>query len=207
MRSLRSRRLAAWLLSIPLMGAGSQAAHAFAYRLVYPDARVRLRDLLETGHGYMSHAPFVAGIAGALELVAFVWIGARAVRGNRRSRVPPPWAFALLPPLAFVLQELLERWVAGGSFPWWAFLQPTFGAGLALQVPFSLLAYLLARLLLRAARAVGPRLRTDVPRPRLACSAWVLCPELAWAPPTATWAEGRRSRGPPLLASAEITAR
>lgn len=46
------RRLGGWLLAIPLTVAGSQVAHTFAYGVVYPNARVRLRDLIATGHGY-----------------------------------------------------------------------------------------------------------------------------------------------------------
>src|SRR3954466_12584745 len=103
-----SRRAAPWLLSVPLMVAGTQVAHAFAYRIVYPNAHVRLRELVETGHGYLGYAPFAAGIGGALELVAFAWILSCAVRGRRPTRVPP-WAFALLPPLGFALQEIAER--------------------------------------------------------------------------------------------------
>jgi hypothetical protein len=197
---MRFRRpAAAWLLSVPLMVAGSQVAHTFAYRLVYPEAQVRLRDLVQTGHGYLSHAPFVAGVGGAIELVAFVWILVSAVRGRRASRVPPPWAFALLPPLAFVLQEVLERWLLVGSFPWWAFLQPTFAVGLALQLPFALLAYVAARLLVRAARTVAPQLRGTVARPwtvRLPAVQWA---PLAFAPLAAAHADGHPVRGPPAL--------
>ena len=47
------RRLAAWLLSFPLMVVGSQGAHVLAYRLVYPNAHLRLGELLATGHSYM----------------------------------------------------------------------------------------------------------------------------------------------------------
>ena len=48
---MSARRTAAWLSAIPLMVAGSQVAHALAYRLVYPEAQVRLNDLIATGHG------------------------------------------------------------------------------------------------------------------------------------------------------------
>lgn len=197
---MRFRRpAAAWLLSVPLMVSGSQVAHTFAYRLVYPEAHVRLRDLLQTGHGYMSYAPFVAGVGGATELVAFVWILVTAVRGRRASRLPPPWAFALLPPLAFLLQEVLERWLLVGSFPWWAFLQPTFAVGLALQLPFALLAYLLARLLLGAARTVAPRLRGSVARRWAARFRPVLWAPLVFTPPAIAHADGHPVRGPPAL--------
>jgi hypothetical protein len=40
--AMRPRRAAAWLLSLPLMIAGSQVAHVLAYRFVYPNAHIRL---------------------------------------------------------------------------------------------------------------------------------------------------------------------
>jgi hypothetical protein len=139
------------------MVAGSQVAHVLAYAWVYPQAHVRLSALLASGHGYMlgaaSYLPLLLGMFGAVELVAVGWVLAGTVRRSLQRPVPA-WAFALLPIVGFALQEILERWLSGGSFPWWVVLQPTFGIGLALQLPFGLLAFLLARLLLRtAARA------------------------------------------------------
>jgi hypothetical protein len=195
-----SRRFAPWLLSVPLMVAGTQVAHAFDYRIVYPNAHVRLHALVEAGHGYFGYAPFLTGIGGALELVAFVWILSCAVRARRPGYVPP-WAFALLPPLAFALQEIAERWIAGGSFPWWAVLQPTFGAGLLLQIPFALLAFLVARLLTRAARRVAPALRGVSGRPAQPRPAFVWLPVQVFSAPGKVLAGGHLARGPPLVAS------
>jgi hypothetical protein len=52
------------------MVAGSQVAHVFAFRLVYPQAQVRLRDLLATGHGYMlrrwAFVPLLLGVVAGL---------------------------------------------------------------------------------------------------------------------------------------------
>lgn len=168
MNAMRSRRLAAWLLSLPLMIAGTEVAHVLAYELVYPDAHVRLSRLLTSGHAYMfgpgGYLPMVLGLVGALDLVAVGWVFAGSFRSSLQRPVPPA-AFALLPPLCFIFQELLERWLYGGSFPWWAVLQPTFGLGLALQLPFALLAFIAARLLLRAAHAAVGSLRAAAPRP------------------------------------------
>lgn len=156
-------------MSIPLVVTGSQVAHWLAYRLVYPQAGLRLRDLLATGHGYMlgpaGYLPLVLGAAGALEFVAIAWAVICVVR--RRAQAPVPvWAFALLPLLAFTLQEFLERWLAGASLPWWMVEQPTYRLGLALQLPFALAAYLVARLLLRVADEVGRALGPVVQRLR-----------------------------------------
>jgi hypothetical protein len=64
----------------------------------------------------------------------------------------------------FCLQEILELSLHSGTFGWRAVLAPTFLPGLALQLPFALAAYLVARILLRAATALGLALA----RPRLA---------------------------------------
>ncbi len=168
MTAMRPRRAAAWLLSLPLMIVGSQVAHVLAYRFVYPNAHVRLSALLASGHSYMlggrGYAPMLLGLAGALDLLAAGWVFAGSIRRSLQRPVPA-WAFALLPVLCFGLQEFLERWLAGSPFPWWTVLQPTFRIGLLLQLPFALLAYLAARMLLRAADRAGHGLRHRAPRP------------------------------------------
>ena len=59
---------------------------------------------------------------------------------------------------------MLELSLHTGTFGWHALLAPTFLPGLALQLPFSLLAWLAARLLLRAAERGRPRARRSRPR-------------------------------------------
>jgi len=148
------RRTAVWLLVLPVMLAGSQLAHALAYRIAYPNARERVHELLLRGHGYLDYLPLVLGIGCAVELVALAFVALDAAR-RRRHRPLPAWAFALLPALGFTLQELCERWPEGASFPWWAVLEPTFWIGLLLQLPIGFVAYLIARLLQRAAETAG----------------------------------------------------
>jgi hypothetical protein len=165
MTVMRWRRAAAWLLAMPLMVAGSQVAHVVAFRLVYPQAHVRLAALLATGHGYMigypAFLPLLFGVLGGTALVGFLWgIGCDLRRGGGAGAVPA-WAFGLLPPLGFAIQEFLERWFMGVSFPWQVVLEPTFRVGLLLQVPFALAAFLVARLLLRVAEHVGRVLGRD----------------------------------------------
>jgi len=195
----RRRRAAAWLLMLPLMLAGSQLAHVLAYRLVYPQSQVRLRELLATGHSYMGYMPLLLGIGAALELVAFGSLVAGGVR--RRGRAPvSPWAFALLPPLGFALQEFLERWLAGASYPWWMVLQPTFRIGLLLQLPFALAAFLVARLLSRVADRVASVLRGKVERPPRVGLVPRWAALAAWPPRPRTLADGHAGRGPPRAA-------
>ncbi len=204
MRLMRWRRVAAWLLAIPLMVAGSQVAHVFAFRLVYPQAQVRLAALLATGHGYMvgypAFLPLLFGVLGGTLLLGFVWgVGCDLCRGGGDAAVPA-WAFGLLPPLGFAIQEFLERWFMGVSFPWQVVLEPTFRVGLLLQLPFALVAYLVARLLLRVAehvgRVLGRRRERGVRRPR-GVGALAPC-GLLFVPRLPVLAAGHAERGPPL---------
>jgi len=148
------KRWALWALVVPLMVAGTEVAHALAYRIVYPVAAVRWHALSASGHGYMGYAPVVFGVGTAVMLVGFVSTIVDAVR-RRPVRALPAWAFALLPLLGFTAQEFTERWLATGTLPWWMFEQPTFRVGLLLQLPFALLGYCAARLLLRVGRTLG----------------------------------------------------
>jgi hypothetical protein len=194
------RRSLAWLSVLPLILGGSQVAHVLAYRWVYPSAHVRLQALLSTGHGYMDQLPLVFGIGAAIAFVSLLAAVADAARG-RGLRALPAWAFALLPLLTFVVQEILERSLHTGTFVWQAVESPTFVPGLVLQLPFAAVAYLIARLLLRTVRTIGrlirERRRLYTPR-RLTVSSrplLVVClPRLA---PLASAAAGR---APPLLA-------
>ena len=206
---MRSRRAAAWLLSLPLMIAGTQVAHVLAYRWVYPNAHIRLTELLATGHGYMvgtrGYLPLVLGIVGALDLVAAGWVFAGSVRRSMQRPVPA-WGFALMPLLCFTLQEFLERWLAGAPFPWWMVLQPTFRIGLALQLPFAVVAFLAARLLLRAADTAGRRTAGRWPRaPRSLASRSVGWSSGSAAPRRLAPASTHAGRGPPPPALAAVS--
>jgi hypothetical protein len=193
------RRGLAWLVAVPLMIMGSQVAHVLAYRIVYPNASVRLQDLVETGHGYMSALPLVLGIAGAIIAFSLATTVLDTARG-RGVRSLPPWAFAFLPVVGFALQEYLERWLAWGFLPWAAALQPTFAVGIALQLPFGGLAYLAARFLLRAAKDLGRHL-VRVPPPRLRLAPCLLRVPAAQAlpPPSSLLSRRLGRRGPPPL--------
>jgi hypothetical protein len=193
------RRLTLWALVLPLMLAGTEVAHALAYCLVYPSATVRWQALAASGHGYLGLVPLVSGIGAAVVLAA---VAATAVdaAARRPTRPLPAWTFGTLPFAAFTLQEFLERLFASHTLPWWMVEQPTFRVGLALQVPFALAAYLAARLLLRAGRALGEavsrrrhRLLPVRPSLRLAPAASLLVPR-------APFASGWSVRGPPLVA-------
>jgi hypothetical protein len=146
------RRGLSWLLTIPLVLAGSELAHAIGYWTAVPDARQRAHVLAATGHGYLSYAPLVAGLGVAAVVVAL----AQHARGGATARLRA-WPFALLPLLTFVLQEHLERLLHSGTAVGVVF-EPSFIRGAALQLPFGLVAYLIARALLRVAERIGAAL-------------------------------------------------
>jgi hypothetical protein len=193
------RRSLAWLVAVPLMLAGSQAAHVLAYRWVYPQAGVRLDALVRTGHGYMSLLPFALAVAAAVAALSLVVTAADAARG-RRARALPAWAFALLPLVGFAVQEHVERWLYSGVVPWHEALAPTFLPGLVLQLPFAALAFLAARLLLRTAERLGGALTsTPPPRGARAVPRSLRSPATAILPPRPPLASrGLAKRGPPL---------
>ncbi len=144
---MRQRALLAF--SLPLAAVGCLAGHAAGYALVglsRRDAQI---------HGYLGLAPQFLAVC-----VAFVALAlALRVSGRLQGR-PAAWPFALLPPLAFCAQELIERLVAG--LPAHAVFEPAVYAGLAAQLPLAFAAYLAARALLRGADAVA---RTLAPQP------------------------------------------
>jgi hypothetical protein len=151
---MQTRRLP-WLLAIPVMAAGCLAAHSAAYRLVNPSTS-------EADHGYLAVAPVLIAIGVASGLVAAV----RSVLAGTSWRGAPVYAFSLLPPLAFTLQEHLERALHDGAATLETALEPVFLVGLALQVPFAVGSLAIARTLFRAARAAGALLRRRQPLQR-----------------------------------------
>src|SRR3954453_5054984 len=148
------RRRVAWGVALPLALAGTQAAHALAYVLVYPQASLRGAALAAAGHSYLTWLPAVLAGAGACALLSLGGAVVSAARG-RTGHAAPAWGPALLAPTVFCLQETLELSLHTGTFGWRAVLAPTFLPGLALQLPFALAAYLVARALLRAPRGLG----------------------------------------------------
>jgi hypothetical protein len=143
------RKHALLALSLPLAAAGCLVGHAAGYAL----AGLSRRDAHL--HGYLGYAPQFLAVCVALVALAL----ALRVTGRLQGR-PAAWPFALLPPLAFTAQELIERLAAG--LPAHAVLEPAVYIGLAVQLPLGLAAYLAARVLLRtadaAAQALAPAL-------------------------------------------------
>ena len=184
------RRGLAWALTLPLVLLGTQAAHALAYKLVYPQAQLHV--LRATGHGYLAYAPLALALAGAVALAALCVAAVDAARG-RPARELPAWAFALLPPAMFGVQEVLELSLHTGTFGWRALVAPTFVPGLLLQLPIALAAYVAARLLLRTAERVGRALA----QPRTVSVFVFVAPPAVTTLRARAVVAGRSSRGPP----------
>ncbi|HEY7603285.1 MAG TPA: hypothetical protein VH760_03400 [Gaiellaceae bacterium] len=133
---MRKRALLAF--SLPLAAAGTLAGHTAGYALV----GVSRRDAL--AHGYLGYAPQFLALCVAVLALAL----ALRVTGRLQGR-PAAWPFALIPPIAFLAQELIERLAAG--LPAHAVLEPAVYVGLAVQLPIALAAFLAARVLVRVA--------------------------------------------------------
>lgn len=160
------RRHLTWPLAVPLSVLGVLAAHWLSYRLVVPDPHSRAHLLAATGHGYLSYAPLIVGVSLAVIALGFGHAIVRELRGVEAGAGAPAWLVGLLPPLTFVCQELLERYAQHGWVEWSVVLEPTFVLGLALQLPFALIAALATIVLGRAASRVAAILARH-PAPRL----------------------------------------
>lgn len=189
------RKHAVWLVTLPLTLTCIESAHAAANALFgSPTA-----ELFETPTTGRSVLPIVA----ALTLGAIVaGVAARIVGASWTPRTSRTLAlpFVLIPPVGFVVLEVTEAF-AGGGIDRTTLLGRTFLAGLALQLPFALVGYVVARLLLKLSDDVGElvgriairRLSTAEPVP-VAWSVESLRPALLHA--------GTSARGPPSPPSA-----
>lgn len=163
-----------WPIVLTLSAAGVLVGHDLAYRL----AGVGSDGL----HGYLAHAP---QLLVALSLPALLV----ALSGGR-TRPPQPLAFALLGAGAFTAMEHLER-LGHGGVPW-LLTSPLFLLGLALQLPFALVAWWIARTLL----SIELPARGRPPRQARLDSALL---QAAVLPVPAAVLTRPRPRGPPTL--------
>ena len=105
--------------------------------------------------------------------------------------------FFVLPPVAFLVQEHLERAIATAELPFDTLAQPAVLAGLALQLPFGVAALVLARVLLCATVAIARRLARRTGRTCDSARSTSHAPTGARA---ASGARPVRGRGPPAFA-------
>ena len=197
-------RMAAGVIAIPLAIASWLGAHCLAYWLVSPGAEQHMGMHSEHGHAWLGYTPALALWGLAVVLAGLVLCVGAGLRGHRPSS-PPLRFFAILPSVGFVVQEHVERLIGSGSIPADLVLEPTFLVGLALQLPFALVALLLTRALYalsfglgRAmagiAPAIGRPLRHGPPsRPLRPRSATLVSPSML--------ALGHGQRAPPATSS------
>lgn len=188
------RRASVLAVTLPLAVAGSLTAHALAYRLAYGSSSARALEV--TGHGYLAHAPMVLGLLGSLGVVSLVVLAASGEAAVARVST---WPFALLAPLAFLAQEHGERWLETGSPPWGTIADPAVRWGLALQAPFAIAAWLIARFALRGAALVSRRVAAKTARPRLQMAARLTPPATAPTRRRGLLASNRGGRAPPVV--------
>jgi len=200
------RRRFPWVIALPIAFAGSWTAHvagrAIAAGPVEGSEATEHLERANITHGGAPPlgvaavlAPFVA-----IALIVFAaWLWTKVRRKSWRG-AGARW-FLVLPAVAYVMGELLERLTSGGSeaLGLHALREPGLLLALVLQVPFGALAYAMARLLLAAARAIVAKVRKSVPdtqRPQRSDVGPV-----AWIAP-ARWyclVGARGLRGPPVV--------
>jgi hypothetical protein len=154
-----TRRQAVWAIALPFAVASWLSAHCLAYWLVAPRAEGHMAVHAEHGHAWLGYTPALAVWGMTLVVAGVVLCAGEGLRGGRPSR-PPVRLFAILPPVAFVIQEHLERFLGSGSVPYDLLVEPTFLVGLALQLPFALVALLLTRVLYSLGVGFGRLLAT-----------------------------------------------
>jgi hypothetical protein len=198
-----TQRRVAWLVALPVATASWLNAHCLAYVLVPPAASEHMHHHSEGGHTYLGSTPvLIAALVTVLAAGLVLCVG-EGLRGRTGGLGPPALLFALLPPLGFVSQELIEDLVRSGSLSAGLFTEPTFLAGFTLQLPFAVAALLLCRGLYALGYGLGRLLaarlavttRAAGPRPathRRPVSVVLIAPSVL--------AQGHGSRAPPALA-------
>jgi hypothetical protein len=193
------RRHLAWPIALPLAVIGTLAGHAVGYRAAVPDAEARAQELAASGHGYLEFAPLVMGLCTAFALLAFVALVIHTSRGGRAGGAQVK-LIAAIPPLAYVLQEVLERLLHDGHLPWSALGSAPVVAGLLAQIPFALLAAAVAALLSSVAERIGAVVAAWRPA-SIVASVFLSLASAVDLPARPAPATGYAGRGPPFLTS------
>ncbi|MGI9659402.1 MAG: hypothetical protein ACR2OD_10875 [Gaiellaceae bacterium] len=189
------RLLLAWLLALPLVAVGAQLAHWLGYTAAAPDAAVRAELLATTGHGYLAALPVLVTVSVGLVFAVFLLVTLDGARGRTHAGVQR-WPFAVVPFLGFIVQELVERGVAGGGISLATLVEQPVLLGLLLQLPFALAAFAIAVVLTRVARQLGRSLARGSIRRRAARPA-VAWPTSCNLPAAALSLATAPARGPP----------
>jgi hypothetical protein len=199
---MRQRR-AAWLVALPVAIASWLNAHCLAYVLVPPAPSEHMHHHAESGHAYIGSAPVLIAVLITVLAAGLVLCAGEGLRGRTGGLGPPALLFALLPSLGFVSQELIEGLVRSESLSAGLFMEPTFLAGFALQLPFAAGALMFCRCLYAIGYGLGCLLAAC---PGVTASAAGSTPATHRRPMSvaliapSVLAQGHGSRAPPALA-------
>jgi hypothetical protein len=181
-------RLRLWLVMLPLVVAGTEGGASVVD--TFAPREYEGAELFASTNE--SHALLLPATALGLALMlCALWACTKAPPARMRL---PRWVFACLPPVVFAVQEHVEHLIAHGA-PWTLAVDPTFVAGLCLQAPFALAAYLVARLLVVVAAVIAGRRSVPPPaaEPEAVCFAPLSAPLLRLRVASTP----RLTRGPP----------
>jgi hypothetical protein len=186
------------LLTLPAVVGGSLAAHFVTYLVADPNAHDRARLLAETGHSYMSRPALLLVVLLTVFAVGGLLAVHAEVHGRAGGRVSA-WPYLIGAPLGYAMLEHCERLFSSGTLPTNLLTTPEFLIGLAMQLPFALLAVLISRLVLRSASKVARAVRRAAFVPRWTAAARVARSVAAvFAPRPAALAGAGASRAPPV---------
>jgi hypothetical protein len=133
---------------LPLLAIGSEAAHALL-GLVAPPGYLGA-ELFDGRVGTQAFLPLLLSLA-----VVVVVAGLVTASADSRNLHTSRFLIAALPLVAFTIQEYVEYAIGHGAVSWTVAAHPAFAYGLALQLPFAVIAFLAARLVLVLADAVS----------------------------------------------------
>ncbi len=139
------------MVTLPIALVGIEAAHALANASF--GSPEKAGEIFASAASGAELVPMLSALALALLVLG---LGGRVAGRWWLPQGAPLLAlpFACLPPVAFVLLELVEALAHRGRVPADLGFEPAFLAGLVLQIPFALTGYLVARLLLRLSDGV-----------------------------------------------------
>jgi hypothetical protein len=194
------RRSLAWLVTLPISLVGVELAHALVNAIIGSPTGSH-GELFEAAGPAAGLTSGLTAAAIAIVLLALVANIAGAWPESDGGRVSP-LPYALLAPTAFIVQEHVETFLHRGSLPLGTVLEPTFLPGLAVQLPFAVAAYLVARVLIRVAEVVRGRIGPCRPLPRPVVRALAPFSEGNAQPRAARLSSACSGRAPPARASA-----
>lgn len=154
------------MLSLPIALAGMFAAHQLGYVLAAPAADARSALMLRDGHEYFSSLIYF-GMAATTVLLAGMFMLLRRYLSSGERATLDSRLFLLVCPLIFIVQENAERAGVGELANPAMWIEPAFVAGLLLQVPFALVAWFSARMLLRVVLHVAQRIDASIRKARV----------------------------------------